>query len=225
MSSLATEGGDAPWAKCSPPSYPTTTLLFGGRLHELSPVYSKKTALHASDQGPGYHCCFFQYCSSYQAIRPTPCFTFTPARASSAVRPARTGPEHNEAAQVVQTRGYSRMFRAEGLLIDRQSAFIERLRLSEAQREGRWKIQPPNITEIGFGRKVKLYRPVPEITPPKSRVLSLRGAKRRGNLVTSSGTSHILLDRGRERPMALPALRTVRAVLPHTALQSVVSTS
>ena len=34
-----------------------------------------------------------------------------------------------------------------------------------------------------------------------------------------------LLDRGKEGPPVLPSLRTVRAVLPHTALQSVVSTS
>jgi len=32
-------------------------------------------------------------------------------------------------------------------------------------------------------------------------------------------------DRGREGPAVLPSLRTVRAVLPHTALQSVVSSS
>ena len=35
----------------------------------------------------------------------------------------------------------------------------------------------------------------------------------------------LVLDRGREGVGALPALRTVRAVLPHTALQSLVSTS
>src|SRR5215467_4090185 len=35
----------------------------------------------------------------------------------------------------------------------------------------------------------------------------------------------LIADRGREEVWPLPALRTVRAVLPHTALQSLVSSS
>ena len=40
-----------------------------------------------------------------------------------------------------------------------------------------------------------------------------------------SSRNGYISDRGRGRAFALSALRTVRAVLPHTALQSVVSTS